>query len=99
MGTIHTLPLWFLVFALFLPRIAMGVYWLDTGTLPFHLVGWVPLVLVIVLPRALVVYMIYRDQGISLWFLLHLAAAVGVWSSSGRYHARRGERSGFVKTT
>ena len=97
MWTIHTLPLWFLVFSLFLPRIALGVYWLETGMAPFHLTGWIPLVAAIIVPRALVLYMIYLDQGFSFWFLIHLITAVVVWTGSGRYHSRRRERDGYVK--
>ena len=36
---VHRLPLWFLVFALFLPRIAMVVAWLQGVLIPFHLMG------------------------------------------------------------
>lgn len=86
---IHTLPLWFLVFALFLPRIALLVYWAETAMLPFHLHGWVPLVAAILLPRLLVLYLIYIDQGISLWFVIHAVTAVLVWAGSGGYGTRR----------
>jgi len=89
---IHTLPLWFLVFSLFLPRIALLLLWLEGATLPFHLHGIVPLVFAILLPRALVLYLIYFDQGISLWFVIHLVAAVLVWGGSGGYHSRRRRR-------
>jgi len=87
--TIHTLPLWFLVFSLFLPRLALLVLWLDTAAFPFHIQGWVPLVVAILLPRLLVLYMIYMDQGASVWFLIHLVAAVVIWASGGRYSTRR----------
>jgi hypothetical protein len=86
---IHTLPLWFLVFALFLPRIALLLLWLQTALAPFHLHGIVPLVFAILLPRVLVLYLIYLDQGISLWFIIHLVVALMVWGGSGRYSARR----------
>jgi hypothetical protein len=79
---IHTLPLWFLVFALFLPR-------LEGATLPFHLHGLVPLVVAVLLPRILVLWMIYVDQGISLWFVIHLVAAVLTWGGSGGWYSRR----------
>ncbi len=86
---IHTLPLWFLVFALFLPRIALLLLWVETPLTPFHLHGIVPLVFAVFLPRLLVLYLIYLDQGISLWFILHLVAALMVWGGSGGYSARR----------
>ena len=86
---VHVLPLWFLVFALFLPRIALLLLWLQNQLLPFHLHGIIPLAFAILLPRILVLYMIYLDQGISLWFLIHLVAAVLVWGGSSGYHSRR----------
>ena len=87
--TIHTLPLWFLVFSLFLPRLALLVYWLDGQALPFHLHGWVPLVVAILVPRLLVIYLIYMDQGVSFWFVVHLIAALIVFASGGRYQTRK----------
>jgi hypothetical protein len=86
---IHSLPLWFLVFALFLPRIALLLLWLEGALTPFHLHGLVPLVFAILLPRVLVLYVIYLDQGISLWFIIHLVAALLVWGGSGSYHSHR----------
>jgi hypothetical protein len=86
---IHTLPLWFLVFALFLPRIALGLLWLEGGTLSFHLHGWLPLIVAVVLPRVLVLYLIYLDLGIGLWFIIHFVAALMAWGGSGGYYSRR----------
>jgi hypothetical protein len=86
---IHALPLWFRVFSLFLPRIALLVLWLDRATVPFHLHGFLPLVVAVLLPRILVLYMIYLDQGISLWFIIHLVAALIAWGGSGGYYSRR----------
>jgi hypothetical protein len=93
---VHTLPLWFLVFSLFLPRIALLVYWAQTAMMPFHLTGWIPLLFAIFLPRVLVLYLIYLDQGLSLWFAIHFIAALLVWGSSGGYHRRRRTRAGYV---
>ena len=88
----HRLPFWFLVFALFLPRVALAVAWLQGVLLPFHLVGWIPLVFAILLPRAVVRYLIYLDQGISMWFLIHLVVALLVWAGGGHtYRRRRGD--------
>jgi hypothetical protein len=86
---IHTLPLWFLVFSLFLPRVALLLLWLEGATLPFHLHGLLPLVVAVLLPRVLVLYLIYFDQGISLWFIIHLVAMVLAWGGSGGYYSRR----------
>lgn len=88
----HRLPFWFLVFALFLPRVSLVVAWLQGILIPFHLVGWIPLIFAILLPRALVLYLIYLDQGVSLWFVIHLAVAVLVWIGGGHtYRSRRGD--------
>ena len=86
---IHTLPLWFLVFALFLPRIALGLLWLEGGTAPFHLQGWLPVLVAVLVPRVLVLYLVYLDQGITLWFVIHLVAMVLAWGGSGGYFSRR----------
>jgi hypothetical protein len=87
--TLHSLPLWFLVFSLFLPRLTLVVYWLQEDVTPLHITGWLPLFVAVVLPRALILYLIYLDQGISLWFGLHLVVALAVWAGSGSYHTRK----------
>lgn len=88
----HRLPFWFLVFALFLPRVSLAVAWFQGVLIPFHLVGWIPLIFAILLPRALVLYLIYLDQGLSLWFVIHLVVAVLVWAGGGHQVRRRGYR-------
>jgi len=89
----HQLPFWFLVFALFLPRVSLLVAWFYGVLVPFHLHGWIPLVFAILLPRVLVLFLIYVDQGVSLWFLIHLVVAVAVWAGGGHTYQtrRRGE--------
>jgi hypothetical protein len=86
---VHALPLWFLVFSLFLPRIALLLLWLQSALTPFHLHGLIPLVFAILLPRILILFLIYLDQGIGLWFVIHLVAALMVWGGSGKYHSSR----------
>jgi hypothetical protein len=85
----HRLPFWFLVFALFLPRVSLAVAWFQGLLVPFHLPGLISLLVGILLPRVLVLYLIYVDQGVSLWFLIHLVAAVMVWGSGGHQIRRR----------
>jgi hypothetical protein len=89
---VHALPLWFLVFSLFLPRVALLLLWLESALTPFHLHGIIPLIFAILLPRVLILFMIYVDQGISLWFIIHLVTALMVWGGSGSYHSRRRNR-------
>jgi hypothetical protein len=86
---INRLPLWFLVFALFLPRIAMAVAWLQGVLIPFHLAGIIPPLFWLLLPRILVLYLIYVDQGLTLWFVVHLVAALLVWGGGGHQMTRR----------
>jgi hypothetical protein len=95
---VHALPLWFLVFALFLPRLAMVVAWFQGLLGPFHFnltppfQGLVPLLFWLLLPRVLVLYLIYQDQGVHFWFLLHLLVALLVWAGGGHRMTRRRRR-------
>jgi hypothetical protein len=61
----------------------------------FHLAGLIPLIFWALLPRALVLYLIYLDQGFSTWFLIHLIVALLVWGGSGGYHSRRRRRDDY----
>ncbi|HTD96565.1 MAG TPA: hypothetical protein VK627_06535 [Edaphobacter sp.] len=85
----HRLPFWFLVFALFLPRVALVVAWVQGVLIPFHLQGIVPLLCAIILPRVLVLFLIYVDQGLSLWFVIHLVVALLVWGGGGHQMSQR----------
>lgn len=89
---VNRLPLWFLVFALFLPRLAMVVAWFQGVLVTFHLQGIIPPLFWLFLPRILVLYLIYVDQGLTLWFLLHLVVAILVWGSGGHQMRRRSRR-------
>ncbi|MDP9038161.1 MAG: hypothetical protein M3O02_02665 [Acidobacteriota bacterium] len=88
---VHTIPLWFLVLALFFPRLSILLAWLEHSMISFipPVVGLVSVVLALLLPRLLILYWIYLDQGIGLWFILHLVAALMVWGGSGGYHTQR----------
>lgn len=87
---IHALPLWFLIVALFLPRIALICAWLEGNLVPFHLgTTWIPPILALLVPRILILVLIYRDQGLTIWFLIHAVALVLVWGGSGHTQMRR----------
>jgi len=90
--SVHGLPLWFLVFSLFLPRIALIIAWFDRDLVRFHLDSLIAPILAVLLPRVLILVLIYRDQGLTLWFLIHAIVALLVWSGTGgrRYYTRRG---------
>ncbi len=108
--TPHMLPLWFLVLSLFLPRICLIVAWLQNNLLFTNYAGIssanrftvmslnipiVPLIFTLLIPRILILILIYQDQGISLWFLLHVLALALAWGGGGRRVYRR-RRSAVV---
>ena len=86
---IHALPLWFLIVALFIPRIALLCAWLERDLVPFHLAGLIPPILALIVPRILILVLIYRDQGLSGWFLVHAIVMVMVWGGIGGKKMRR----------
>lgn len=93
LSVVHWLPIWFLIFALFLPRLSLFVMYVQHSLGHFEIVvGILPLLAWLFLPRALVLYLIYLDQGFSLWFIIHLVVALVVWGGSGNYHSRRRRR-------
>lgn len=81
----HAIPLWFLVLSLFLPRLCIFVAWLQhsMGAYIPPVVGLIPIILWILVPRLLILYWIYTDQGLSLWFLAHVVALVLAWGGGG----------------
>lgn len=94
---IHTIPLWFLILSLFLPRICILIAWLQHSMVRFipPVVGLIPAIVALLIPRILILYWIYLDQGIGIWFLIHLVAALMVWGGSGGYHTRRRRRDDY----
>lgn len=90
---IHTLPFWFLVLSLFLPRVSLLVLWLGSPTGPYHTVSLIPLIAAVIVPRLLILFMIYNDQGITGWFLLHAIALLITWGgfSGSQWRRRRAD--------
>jgi hypothetical protein len=85
-------PLWFLVLALFLPRLALFIGWFDGWSFGIH-PPLAALLLWAFLPRVLVLISVYSLQGVGFWFFLHLLAAAIAWSGSSRVvYQRRGRR-------
>ena len=81
----HNIPLWFMVLSLFLPRICILVAWLQ-HSVPVYIPTSVNLIQVIVallIPRILILFWIYQDQGIGLWFLIHAIGIVVAWGGGG----------------
>jgi hypothetical protein len=93
---IHTIPLWFLVLSLFLPRICMLIAWLQHGMPPYipASVNLLQIIVALLIPRILILFWIYQDQGITIWFLLHAIALIVAWGGGGHrvvYRRRRRE--------
>jgi len=91
---VHAIPLWFLVLSLFLPRICMVVAWLQHSMTTYipPVVGIIPVIVALLIPRILILFWIYQDQGITIWFLLHLIALLVAWGGGGHrvvYRRRR----------
>jgi hypothetical protein len=88
---VHEIPIWFLVLSLFLPRICIVVAWFGhsmTHYIPAA-VGIIPLIVALLVPRLLILFWIYEDQGITIWFLLHVIALLIAWGGSGHTVYRR----------
>jgi len=93
---IHGIPLWFLVLSLFLPRICIVIAWLQHTMTQFipTTVSIIPAIVALLIPRLLILFWIYTDQGITIWFLLHVIALLIAWGGGGHrvyYRRRRGD--------
>lgn len=89
---VHNIPLWFLVLSLFLPRVCILVAWLQHGMGQFipATVNLIQVVVALLIPRILILFWIYQDQGITIWFLLHVIALLIAWGGGGqRIYTRR----------
>jgi hypothetical protein len=90
----HEIPLWFLVLSLFLPRICMLVAFFQhsmTHYIPSTL-KLLPIIVALLVPRIVILFWIYQDQGISLWFVIHLIVALMSYGGGSRRISRRRER-------
>lgn len=91
----HSLPLWFLVVSLFLPRICLLIAWLQ-HSMPQYVpasLGLVQILVALIVPRILILFWIYQDQGIGLWFLLHAIALIVAWGGGGHRMSTRRRRA------
>jgi hypothetical protein len=90
----HTIPLWFLVLSLFLPRICIVLAWFQHTMVRYipPVVGLIPAIVALLIPRLLILFWIYTDQGIGLWFLIHVIGLLFAWGGGGSrvYSSRRG---------
>src|SRR5215831_5596863 len=86
---------WFLVLALFLPRVTLvAAYWTHTAP-PNNVPFLLDVLGTIFLPRVLICIYIAYNMGYNEWFWLHLAVALTVYafgSSKGKKALRRDEK-------
>lgn len=92
----HTIPLWFLVLSLFLPRLCIAIAWFQhamgqyvPATLGPGVMLIVQILVWLLVPRILILFWIYSDQGIGLWFLVHAIALLIAWGGGGTRVIRR----------
>ena len=83
------LPLWFLVLALFLPRVSLVLAYFAGDLAPYALHGWIPPALAVIVPRVLVLLLIFQDRGFSPWLLVHALVMVLVYLSAGKKQRRK----------
>ena len=88
---IHAIPFWFLVLSLFLPRICIIVAWFQHSMPQFipNPVGIIPAIVALIIPRILILFWIYSDQGITIWFLIHALALLMAFGGGGHRISRR----------
>ena len=55
-------------------------------------VGLIQILVWLLVPRILILFWIYQDQGIGLWFLIHAVALLLAWGGGGSRVARRRTR-------
>lgn len=82
---VHGIPVWFLVLSLFLPRICIVVAWFQHNMPQFipPQVNLLQIIVAVLIPRILILFWIYTDQGVTIWFLLHAIALVISWGGGG----------------
>ena len=49
----------------------------------------IPVIVALLVPRLLILFWIYTDQGITIWFLLHVIALLIAWGGGGHRVYRR----------
>ena len=90
----ESLPLWFLLLSLLLPRISLVIAYFQHDLVPFALHGWVPPTLAVFFPRILVIILVYLDRGFGGWLVAHAVALAIIYAGSGKQqHARSCRRA------
>ena len=80
-----TLPVWFLVLGLFLPRIALFSAYIGGGNFPHMMSLWLSVPMAALIPRILILMAIATVMGICPWFWIHLGMMILTWVMSIYY--------------
>jgi len=89
-----TLPIWFLVLSLFLPRIALIAAYFTDGAFPHLMTKWLSVPMAFLIPRILILIAIGTVMGICVWFWIHLIMLCIVWLfNSIRFYAKSTSKS------
>jgi len=79
------LPFWFLLLSLALPRVSLLFgYFGSEIPLITALHGWVPPTIGLLVPRALVLILIFQDRGMSPWLIVHAIVMGFVYAAAGK---------------
>ena len=73
-----TLPIWFLVLSIFLPRISLFAVW-CAGGFPHLMSLWLSVPMAAIIPRVLILIAIATVMGLCPWFWIHFAVLCVVW--------------------
>jgi hypothetical protein len=87
------LPVWFLLLSLILPRISLIIAYFHHDLALSLLHGWIPPTLAVLIPRVLIIIMIFQDRGFGGWLLLHSLVLTCVYLSAGKQQQRGRTRS------
>lgn len=75
----NEIGIWFLLLGLIAPRFTLFFWWI-TGNLPVNDVPFVgDFFATLLVPRILILVYIYGIQGMSAWFVIHLAVMALSW--------------------
>jgi hypothetical protein len=76
----NQLPVWFLLLSLLLPRVSLLLAYFNSGLTSFSLSGWIPPTVGALIPRVLVLILIFQNRGFSGWLLVHGITMVCVFT-------------------
>jgi len=83
------LPIWFLLLSLLLPRISLLIAYFHHDVALGIFRGWIPPTLAVLIPRVLIIILIFQDRGFGGWLLLHSVVMTCVYLSAGKQQQQR----------